>query len=93
MLLLYILIFILLHILISLFSKKKNFPNGPRRFPLVGSLFSMGFNLKVAFNKWRKKYGPIVGFYLGEQRCVLINDFDMLNEAFKDDRFCGRPKK
>ena len=92
MLLLYILIFILLHILISLFSKKKNFPNGPRRFPLIGSLFSVGFNLKVAFNNWRKKYGPIVGFYLGEQRCILINDFDMLNEAFKDDRFCGRPK-
>ena len=32
-----------------------------------------------------------MGFKLGNQLSVVISDFDMLNEAFKDDRFCGRP--
>merc|ERR1739844_385717 len=41
--------------------------------------------------RWREQYGAIVGFKLGNQTSVVISDFDMLTEAFKDDRFCGRP--
>merc|ERR1719228_909536 len=41
--------------------------------------------------RWREQYGPIVGFKLGNQTSVVISDFDMISEAFKDDRFCGRP--
>ena len=97
MLILFFLLMLLMNISIVLYlkknSKNKNFPSGPRSLPIIGSLFSVGFNLKAAFNKWRKQYGPIVGFYLGDQRCVLLNDFDLINEAFKDDRFCGRPKQ
>ena len=68
-----------------------NFPAGPKSFPIIGSLLSVGFDLKSAFFKWRAEYGPIVGFKLGNQLSVVISDFDMLSEAFKDDRFCGRP--
>ena len=87
----------LINISIALYLKKnkkiRNFPSGPKSLPIIGSLLNVGFNLKDAFNKWRKQYGPIVGFYLGGQRCILLNDFDLINEAFKDDRFCGRPKQ
>jgi len=69
----------------------RNFPAGPRQLPFLGNLLSVGLNLKDAFNRWRNTYGPIVGFKLGQQPCIVISDFDMLNEAFKDDRFCGRP--
>merc|ERR1719315_323489 len=41
--------------------------------------------------RWREQYGPIVGFKLGNQTSVVISDFDMLTEVFKDDRFSGRP--
>jgi len=71
--------------------KLKNFPSGPRNLPIIGSLLSVGFDLKSAFRRWREQYGPIVGFKLGNQTSVVISDFDMLTEAFKDDRFCGRP--
>jgi len=69
----------------------RNFPAGPRQLPFLGNLLSVGLNLKDAFNRWRNTYGPIVGFKLGQQPCIVISDFHMLNEAFKDDRFCGRP--
>jgi len=71
--------------------KLKNFPSGPRNLPIIGSLLSVGFDLKSAFRRWREQYGPIVGFKLGNQTSVVISDFDMLTEAFKDDRFSGRP--
>ena len=96
MLILPILIVIFLQFAVTLYLRRNksldNFPAGPRSLPLVGSLLSVGFNLKDAFNRWRERYGDIVGFKLGDQQCVVINDFDILNEAFKDDRFCGRPK-
>ena len=71
--------------------KNKKFPPGPVCFPIVGSILSVGFDLKAAFIRLNTQYGPIVGFKLGNQLSVVISDFDMLNEAFKDYRFCGRP--
>ena len=96
MILLPVLLFILVNILITMYLKTnkslRNFPKGPTNLPFVGSIFSVGFDLKSAFLRWRKNYGSIVGFHLGHQPCIVINDFDILNEAFKDERFCGRPK-
>lgn len=95
MLLLAILIILLTNIAISLYLKRnkslKHFPSGPRGLPLVGNMLSVGTNLKDAFDKWRQTYGDIVGFSLGGKDCIVINNFEMLNEAFKDDRFTGRP--
>ena len=48
-------------------QKLKNFPSGPINLPIIGSLLSMGFDLKSAFMRWREQYGPIVGFKLGNQ--------------------------
>ena len=95
MLILFFLLMLLINISLVVYLKKNNkkFPTGPKSLPVIGSLLSVGFNLKDAFNKWRQQYGPIVGFYLGSQRCVLLNDFDLISEAFKDDRFCGRPQQ
>jgi len=90
-LLLLLVIFILFLIKNLKQEKLSNFPTGPSSFPIIGSLLSVGFDLKDAFKRWRAEYGPIVGFKLGNQLSVVISDFDMLSEAFKDDRFCGRP--
>ena len=95
MIILPVLVFVLINILITLYLKKnkslKDFPKGPTNLPFIGSILSVGFDLKAAFLRWRN-LGSIVGFHLGEQPCIVINDFDILNEAFKDDRFCGKPK-
>merc|ERR1712061_949079 len=73
-------------------EKPKNFPAGPRSFPLIGSLLSVGVDLKSAFQRWRCQWGDIVGFKMGSELAIVISDFDMLQEAFKDDRFAGRPQ-
>jgi cytochrome P450 family 2 subfamily J len=73
-------------------SKPRNFPAGPCSFPVVGSLLSVGLDLKSAFQRWRQEWGSIVGFKMGSDLAIVISDFDMLNEAFKDDRFNGRPE-
>ena len=70
----------------------KNFPAGPPSLPLIGSLLSVGVDLKSAFQKWQQKWGDIVGFRMGSDLAIVISDFDLLQEAFKDDRFCGRPE-
>jgi len=70
----------------------KNFPAGPCSLPLIGSLLSVGVDLKSAFQKWRRQWGDIVGFKMGSELAIVISDFDMLQEAFKDDRFAGRPE-
>ena len=54
------LFFLLIAVIILLFfvfnaqnEKPKNFPAGPRSFPLIGSLLSVGVDLKSAFQRWR----------------------------------------
>jgi len=93
------LFFLLLAVIVFLFfvynaknEKPKNFPAGPRSFPIIGSLLSVGVDLKSAFQKWRCQWGDIVGFKMGSELAIVISDFDMLQEAFKDDRFAGRPE-
>merc|ERR1711953_523294 len=93
------LFFLLIAVIILLFfvynaqnEKPKNFPDGPRSFPLIGSLLSVGVDLKSAFQRWRCQWGDIVGFKMGSELAIVISDFDMLQEAFKDDRFAGRPQ-
>ena len=39
----------------------------------------------------RKEYGKMVGMYFGSKRAVIINDYDLINEAFTRDEFVGRP--
>ena len=93
------LFFLLIAVIILLFfvynaqnEKPKNFPAGPRSFPLIGSLPSVGVDLKSAFQRWRCQWGDIVGFKMGSELAIVISDFDMLQEAFKDERFAGRPQ-
>merc|ERR1712013_98760 len=69
------LFFLLLAVIIFLFfvynaknEKPKNFPAGPRSFPIIGSLLSVGVDLKSAFQKWRCQWGDIVGGSSGGSR-------------------------
>ena len=39
----------------------------------------------------RAKYGKLTGLYLGPLRTVVINDYDLMVEAFSRDEFAARP--
>lgn len=77
-------------------QKPANFPPGPPRLPLLGSLPFMKraghpFNLLHAWYYAAEKWGPLVGFYLGAGPAVLINDLDILKDLFKRDELAARP--
>jgi cytochrome P450 len=95
MLLLLLLCFVLLLLFIHrrrwLCRLPAAFPPGPAPLPIIGNIHQVGFDLKAAFDGWRRRYGPVVGFRLGSQLSIVISDFNLLNECFKDDRYCGRP--
>ena len=81
------LFFLLIAVIILLFfvynaknQKPKNFPAGPRSFPLIGSLLSVGVDLKSAFLKWRSQWGDIVGFKMGGELAIVISDFEMIQD-------------
>ena len=86
-----VLLLLLLVWLMQLKQRPSNFPPGPPALPGLGNLHQVGADIKAAFQKWRQAYGSVVGFRLGSQASVVISDFDLLQEVFKDDRFSGRP--
>ncbi|CAI5451754.1 unnamed protein product [Caenorhabditis angaria] len=80
-----------------LYWKRRNFPPGPIPFPLVGNILSLqlpppGY---VALNNWRKKYGDVYTFWLGNSPYISINSYEKLKETFvKDgDTYVGKKEQ
>ncbi|XP_066592768.1 methyl farnesoate epoxidase-like [Prorops nasuta] len=77
--------------------KPSKFPPGPPWLPLVGcyplfqKLRSKYGYTYLAFQEISKKYGPIVGLKLGNQKIVFISSYDLVKEALLRDEFNGRP--
>ncbi|XP_067133429.1 cytochrome P450 3A8-like isoform X2 [Centruroides vittatus] len=69
---------------------------GPKPHILSGNLFEFKGegNPNEVFTTWLKKYGKIVGFYIGDDPQMLINDFNIIKHLFvKESRiFINRPK-
>lgn len=58
-------------------KKPHNFPPGPPRLPLLGSIpFLKGAttNDKIWNPILEEQYGPVVGLYLGNAPFIMIND-------------------
>ncbi len=75
-------------------KKPPGFPPGPPRWPIVGSLpFIAGKNgnLLLGLRDNVKKYGPVVGYYIGNTPTVLVSDFNVLKEICKLDSLSYRP--
>lgn len=91
----YILLFLLFaFFLAQQFRKPKDFPPGPWRIPIFGSLlfipmipgvFSMGADWFI------KRYGKMVGLYLGQYPAVILYDLDAAKKLFSDENVAGRP--
>lgn len=80
------------------FSKKKcpagcKLPPGPRGFPLVGSIFSLGRNPHLTFMEMAKKYGDVFTVNLAGQNVLVVNGFEAVRETLvkQSTIFAGRP--
>ena len=67
--------------------------------PAIRLFLSLGYlpiatekNILVALDKVHDNYGKIVSLNLGpSKRSVVIGDYQLLKEAFKDDKLNSRP--
>ena len=81
-------------------SKPMNFPNGPARYPLVGSMLDPAFkspwsgkpNMFWGVMELQKVYGKIIGMYVGNIPTVIFCDYDDIKVVFNMDEASGRPQ-
>lgn len=70
-------------------------PPGPLPWPILGNLAILGqFDSPFkAFSELSKKYGDIFGLMLGNTRCVVVNNLDLIKEVLNENGkyFGGRP--
>ncbi|KAH9422258.1 hypothetical protein DERP_002555 [Dermatophagoides pteronyssinus] len=85
-----VLILLFLRYLVSL-NKDKRLPKGPNGFPLLGYLPFLGSNPHYTLWKLGEQYGSIYTLPLGEQKIVILNDWDSVRNALRKDSFLGRP--
>jgi cytochrome P450 family 3 subfamily A len=70
---------------------------GPQPDLLSGNFYQLHynglFNPHEVIGKWLEKYGPIVGYYLGSEKYVVIKDLDLLKKLFVENAslFRNRP--
>ncbi|GAV05621.1 hypothetical protein RvY_15721 [Ramazzottius varieornatus] len=65
----------------------------PFQLPIVGCLpFVSTDGLHYTFSEWARKLGKIFSCQMGPQQCIVINDLDLVREAFSKSSFSGRPQ-
>ena len=70
------------------------FPPGPPRYPLIGSIpYIVRKNKSFTHGLFEsvKKYGKLVGFYMGSKPFVVIADYGLLKDLLKREEVAGRP--
>lgn len=78
-------------------KKPKNYPPGPRWWPLLGNAPQMAFALKRtghilnATAELAKKYGPVLGLKIGKELIVVVHDYLPNKEFLLSDGLAGRP--
>ncbi|CAK8679297.1 unnamed protein product [Clavelina lepadiformis] len=90
----FVIAFVTMTLLYDWYKRPQNFPPGPRGFPLLGKILSVGKYPERRFAKWSKIYGAIMSVRLGRQDWIILNDLKSIKQAFVVKRgvFSGRPK-
>lgn len=59
-------------------------PPGPRRWPVVGNIFQLGWAPHKSFSKLAHKHGPIMTLWLGSMSTVVISSSAVARDMFKN---------
>ncbi|TKS73756.1 Cytochrome P450 2D15 [Collichthys lucidus] len=86
---------VLLFLLLFPTHRSKNFPPGPRAFPILGNLLELNLESPIAdFEKLAKRYGNVYSLFIGPRPVVVLNGLQAMKEALvnKAADFSGRPQ-
>lgn len=75
-------------------SRLRNLPPGPIGFPIVGAvpyILLSSVSPQETFRRWSQIYGKILSLRVGNRIFVVLNDFDMINEALHHPDLQNRP--
>jgi cytochrome P450 len=68
----------------------KNYPKGPRAFPLLGNMLDLKGYAHLKLNEWADTYGDVYQIWFAGNRCYVINDLKLIKEVYNDPIFAGR---
>ncbi|XP_071574956.1 probable cytochrome P450 303a1 [Temnothorax nylanderi] len=78
-------------------QKPKGYPPGPRWWPILGCALEIarirqetGYLFKTC-SALCKKYGPVVGLKIGQDRIVVLNDVESIRAMLTNEDCDGRP--
>lgn len=72
----------------------RNLPPGPYGLPLLGCIpYLQVTSPHFILEKWVKKYGPIMSFYMGGHLVVVLGDRRVMDETLvkQAEAYAGRP--
>ncbi|KAH7706767.1 CYP-33D3 protein [Aphelenchoides avenae] len=77
------------------YYKRRQLPPGPAPLPVVGNVLEIAKKPpgEDVFIEWKRRFGPIYTYWVGEQPFVAVTDYKLIAETFhKDgDAYAGRP--
>ena len=74
-------------------SSYKNLPPGPLALPIIGGLPLLGKYPYEDLAKFSKTYGPVITFWFGQKRAVIVSSPAAAEEVYKTQglNFSSRP--
>ncbi|KAH7712812.1 CBN-CYP-33C9 protein [Aphelenchoides avenae] len=71
----------------NFYYKRRNLPPGPAPLPIIGNGHQLtpSSDWHATFSSWRKQYGDVYTFWMGELPIVTVNEYHKMVETFQKD--------
>ncbi|KAG9151762.1 hypothetical protein Leryth_002051 [Lithospermum erythrorhizon] len=83
---------VILFKLMQKINKRNRLPPGPKGYPIIGNLLSIGDRAHESLAKYSKKYGPLMTVQLGYVTTIIVASSEMARQILQknDQVFAGR---